>query len=133
MLKLENICRSFKEKDVLENINLSFEKDKIYAILGRNGVGKSTLLNITNGTDYDYRGKILLNDIPLQLKTESLQKVFLCSDTILSPVLSNFSKVEKIIDFLYDTYPKFDYQKSKKLIEEFEIDLKSNYSKMSLG
>lgn len=133
MLKLENICRSFKEKDVLENINLSFEKDKIYAILGRNGVGKSTLLNITNGTDYDYKGKVLLNESPLQLKTESLQKVFLCSDTILSPILSNFSKVEKIIDFLYDTYPKFDYQKSKKLIEEFEIDLKSNYSKMSLG
>ena len=42
----KNVCKSYKNKKILENINLELEPGKIYGLIGRNGVGKTTLLSI---------------------------------------------------------------------------------------
>ena len=54
LVSLNNISKSFLDKSILKNITLSVnDKDRI-GLLGINGVGKSTLLNIISGTlDYD--------------------------------------------------------------------------------
>lgn len=44
-LQLENITKQFDDKHVLQNISYTFEKGKIYGLLGRNGAGKTTLFN----------------------------------------------------------------------------------------
>ena len=44
-LILENVKKSFQDKEVLKNISFTFEKGKIYGLLGRNGAGKTTLFN----------------------------------------------------------------------------------------
>ena len=36
-VELKNVTKKFKEKTVFENLNINIEKDKIYALLGRNG------------------------------------------------------------------------------------------------
>lgn len=41
----EHINKSFDEKAVLQDVNITFEKGKIYGLLGRNGAGKTTLFN----------------------------------------------------------------------------------------
>lgn len=41
----EHINKSFDEKAVLQDVNIMFEKGKIYGLLGRNGAGKTTLFN----------------------------------------------------------------------------------------
>lgn len=43
MLKISKLYISYKNKDVLNNINVEFEKGHIYGIIGPNGAGKSTL------------------------------------------------------------------------------------------
>ena len=43
MLKIKNLTVAASGKTILKNINLDFEKDKVYAIMGPNGSGKSTL------------------------------------------------------------------------------------------
>ncbi len=48
-LQLSNMQKSFDEKKVLENITFTFEKGKIYGLLGRNGAGKTTLFNCLAG------------------------------------------------------------------------------------
>ncbi len=45
---IENLAKSFDKKEVLKNINFSFEQGKIYGLLGRNGAGKTTLFNCIN-------------------------------------------------------------------------------------
>ena len=42
----KNVCKSYKNKKILENVNLELEPGKIYGLIGRNGVGKTTLLSI---------------------------------------------------------------------------------------
>lgn len=46
---------------VLENINIKFEEGKLYAIMGKSGVGKSTFLNIIGTLDSFSNGKLLID------------------------------------------------------------------------
>lgn len=44
-LRIKNIDKSFDDKAILKNASFTFEKGKIYGLLGRNGAGKTTLFN----------------------------------------------------------------------------------------
>ncbi|MFF2888195.1 ABC transporter ATP-binding protein [Paenibacillus sp. NPDC057967] len=50
---------------VLEAISATFERNRIYGIIGPNGVGKSTLLHILSGSDAPSSGTVTLDGIPL--------------------------------------------------------------------
>ena len=45
---IEHLSKSFEKKEVLRDINFTFEEGKIYGLLGRNGAGKTTLFNCLN-------------------------------------------------------------------------------------
>lgn len=45
---IEHLSKSFEKKEVLKDINFTFESGKIYGLLGRNGAGKTTLFNCLN-------------------------------------------------------------------------------------
>lgn len=45
---IENLSKKFGNKEVLRDIDFSFESGKIYGLLGRNGAGKTTLFNCVN-------------------------------------------------------------------------------------
>ena len=45
---IEQLSKSFENKQVLKNIGFTFEEGKIYGLLGRNGAGKTTLFNCLN-------------------------------------------------------------------------------------
>ncbi len=47
-LVIENLSKSFENKEVLRDINFIFEDGRIYGLLGRNGSGKTTLFNCLN-------------------------------------------------------------------------------------
>ncbi len=53
---------SNNNQDTLKNINLSFEKGEIVAILGESGSGKSTLLRILSGFEAPYKGEFKVNN-----------------------------------------------------------------------
>ena len=45
---IEHLSKKFEKKEVLRDIDFSFEEGKIYGLLGRNGAGKTTLFNCLN-------------------------------------------------------------------------------------
>ncbi len=45
---IEHLSKHFEKKEVLRDVNFSFESGKIYGLLGRNGAGKTTLFNCLN-------------------------------------------------------------------------------------
>ena len=64
VLKIENLCVSIEEKQILKDLNLEIKKGCVHAIMGPNGAGKSTLAKVLSG-DPSYEilsGDILLED-----------------------------------------------------------------------
>ena len=61
MLEVQNLTMEFPGVKALDEVNLSFEKGKINALLGENGAGKSTLLKILSGVYQGYSGEIRMN------------------------------------------------------------------------
>ena len=45
-IKVKNVSQSFNDSVILDDISIDFYENKIYGLLGKNGVGKTTLLNI---------------------------------------------------------------------------------------
>jgi ABC-2 type transport system ATP-binding protein len=75
LIEIRNLSKDFKKQQVLKKLNLKFEKNLIYGIIGRNGTGKSVLLKLITGllkpTDGDIivNGKVIGKDIDFPLNT----------------------------------------------------------------
>ncbi|MGL5899894.1 MAG: putative bacteriocin export ABC transporter [Lactobacillaceae bacterium] len=65
MIKIENLTKAFKERQVLNRTNLTFENGKVYAVIGSSGSGKTTILNIIAKLEKYNSGEILYNGKPL--------------------------------------------------------------------
>lgn len=62
MLKISHVYKSFDDKEILSDINLTIEKKDIYGILGLSGAGKSTLVRCINGLENVNEGQIIFNN-----------------------------------------------------------------------
>ncbi|MDF2542795.1 MAG: yxlF1 [Herbinix sp.] len=97
-LILSNIRKSFEKKEVLKGINFTFEKGKIYGLLGRNGAGKTTLFNcLSRETEVD-SGKAILRTGSQEkgLKDEDIGYVF--STAILPEFLTGYEFIRFYMD-----------------------------------
>ena len=61
LVKCNNLCKEFDKKQILDNINLSIPKGKIIGLLGKNGMGKTTLIKLINDLLTPTSGEILIN------------------------------------------------------------------------
>lgn len=61
LLKLDKICFSYGSKEVLKDIDCSFEPGKMYAITGKSGAGKTTLLSVLSGLAEPTSGSMYCN------------------------------------------------------------------------
>ena len=62
MISLKNLTIKQKDKLLINHLSCQFKKNEIWAIIGQNGVGKSTLLHTLAGLQDDFSGEIKLND-----------------------------------------------------------------------
>ncbi len=103
-IKIENLNFNYEKKQILKNINFSFNKGKTYGIIGKSGSGKSTLLDILMGIKEPTSGKIFINENECDYKRNKWtkfvgyvpQNVYLSDDTIANNICFGIS--EKNID-----------------------------------
>lgn len=65
LLRVENLSAGYDEAVVLQNVSLALHEGKTLALLGRNGTGKTTLINTLAGATRQHGGSIMLGAAPL--------------------------------------------------------------------
>ncbi|MGE7112994.1 ABC transporter ATP-binding protein [Lysinibacillus sp. NPDC047702] len=94
MLELKNISKSYKNKKVLVDINVTIESGEIISLLGPSGCGKTTLLNIILGLAEQTAGQLIYNgqDISMQsMQERGFNIVF--QDFALFPHLNAYDNI----------------------------------------
>ena len=136
VIDIENVTFAYENgKNVLDNISLSIKKGEKVAILGRSGVGKSTLVKLLTGTYTDYTGSIsVLGKVPtekmLGTKISLLnQKPYLFDMTIRENLkLALLDKKEEVTDDEINSKIEESLEKSQltRLISELPEGINTN-------
>ncbi len=97
-LEITNLSKSFGEKEVLKNIDFTFESGRIYALIGRNGAGKTTFFNCLNNDIEVNTGsfKLIDDDISFNLKSNDIGYV------ISTPVVPEFLTAREFLEFFIE-------------------------------
>lgn len=102
-LVLEDIEKSYGEKLVLKKASFTFQKGKIYGLLGRNGAGKTTLFNCISGELKCDSGRVLLfnqGEAKQELNYSNVGYVF--SEPVLPQFLTGYEFLKFYIDINKD-------------------------------
>ena len=65
MIELKNLAEGYSFHKVLENVDLSFRRGEVTALIGVNGSGKSTLIRTAMGLQSPLEGAVLLDGSPV--------------------------------------------------------------------
>lgn len=128
ILEYKAVNKNFGEKQVLKDINLKIESNKIIGLLGKNGSGKSTLFKLANDLLTASSGEILIDGKPISTESKKIIS-YLPERPYLSPNL----KVTDAIKLFQTFYEDFDNEKAEKLLKDLDLDKDMRLSKMSKG
>ena len=122
-INLEKVSFSYGEKVLFKNLSAKFEKGKIYGIVGENGVGKSTLLDVIVGLYPEkYTGNIYYDN--KNIKTLNCEEVRKREIAFLSQQIERINISPK--EYLHFGIENYDVIKEKKILELFSLDIDSN-------
>lgn len=128
LVKCNNLCKEFDHKKILDNINLTIPKGKIIGLLGKNGMGKTTLIKLINDLLTPTSGEVLINGEKPGIKSKKIIS-YLPERTYLDKSM----KVSQILTFFEEFYDDFSKEKAIKLLKDLSLDINSKVSKMSKG
>lgn len=74
MLEIENLRKKYGNTEVLKGISFTAEKGEILGLLGPNGTGKSTTMNIITGFISDFEGSVRLNGTEIVKQPAAFKK-----------------------------------------------------------
>ena len=92
--------KSFGDKTLMKDVKFSVDDGEKVGVVGRNGVGKSTLFGILAGTDNDYTGEVVFRR-GITIATTAQEHHGLGEQTVMAYILGGlpeYSKLKKIID-----------------------------------
>lgn len=128
LVKCNNLCKNFDNKIILKDVNLSIQKGRIVGLLGKNGMGKTTLIKLINDLLTPTSGEVLINS---EIPNVNSKRVisYLPERTYLDKSM----KVSQIITFFEEFYDNFNKEKAIKLLKDLDLDINAKVNKMSKG
>ena len=128
LLECKHLYKEFDGKTILKDINLKIPSGKIIGLLGKNGMGKSTLIKLINDLLTPTSGEILINGEKPGVKSKEIIS-YLPERTYLDKEMT----IKQVIKYFEEFYKNFDTQKAIKLLKDLNLDINTKISKMSKG
>ena len=128
LLECRDLCKSFDNRVILDNVNIKIERGKIVGLLGKNGQGKTTLIKLINDLLTPTSGEVLING-----KKPSIESKKIISYLPERTYFDKSMKVSDIIKYFKEFYDNFNEEKALKLLDDLELDKNLRLTKMSKG
>lgn len=130
MIEVNNLSFEIDGKQILENINIRIDKNKIFGIIGPNGVGKTTLLRCLTGIYKGTSGNVLYDGQDVYDNIDVKNKIgYVADENIMQ---TNF-KVSEILKYYKYSYKNFDEKKFNELNKIFKIQINKYIFQLSKG
>ena len=129
-IELKHVSKSFGGVHALSDVSLSFGGGKIYGLLGSNGAGKTTMLNIITNRLYADSGEVLIDGESAPGRDRALGKVYMMAEQNLFP---DSMKVKAALKITADFIPSFDLELAMELAEKFGLPMNKKVKALSTG
>lgn len=134
MLVAENLTKIYGDYKALNNLNLKLEKGEIFALLGQNGAGKSTTINILLGFLKPTQGDAKINGVSVVKSPEETKKdiAYIPETVLLYPNLTGVENLQffsSLAGFSYNDEELVSFLKKAGLQEEAHRKHLGGYSK----
>ncbi len=131
VIELRNLTHRYGNKLVLNNLNLSVEKGRIFGVLGKNGMGKTTTINILMGFLRPTSGvcKVLGEDSH-KLKPTTRAKIGLLHE---GHIAYDFMTIKQVEKFYSNFFPAWKREYYYELVNKLHLSDNHRISNMSCG
>lgn len=131
LISIRDLCHSYGKKKIYHNLNLDIEPGTIFGLLGKNGVGKSTLINLLMGYLKPQQGQCLIfGEHANYLSPQSREKIALLYEGFIS--YDNMS-IKQVEAFFSSFYPKWQARHFHNLVDLMDVDINQKLSSLSFG
>ncbi|PSM51471.1 ABC transporter, ATP-binding protein [Campylobacter blaseri] len=131
VIEIKNLTHHYGDKKIYENLNLNIKKGEVFGILGKNGVGKSTLINILMGYLKPLKGDcLILGHKNYNLPNDIKKEIALLFEGFVSYDFFTIKQYEKFLSFFY---PKWKKDIFYDLVSLMNLNTNQKLSTLSYG
>lgn len=128
LLEVQNVCKKIGFKNILNDMSFTLEKGKVLGVMGPNGNGKTTLLNIIGGLLKKTSGDIFINGKAISINTKN--DVAFLQDKI---PFKKYMLVKDAVNFYSDFFEDFDRKRMSELLIKMNLEENMKIRNMSKG
>lgn len=120
-IETKKLTKKFKDKIAVNEIDLNIKQGELFALLGVNGAGKTTIIKMVSGLILPTSGEIIIENINMKKDVFKIKEILNVSpqETAIAPNLT----VKENLEFMAGVYQIKDKEKKiDKLIKQFKLD-----------
>ncbi|MDE6370215.1 MAG: ABC transporter ATP-binding protein [Duncaniella sp.] len=132
MIDIDNLTFYYHRRSdtVIRDLSMHLGNGGIYGLLGCNGVGKTTLLNLMAGALFPVSGSVTFNGENVDKRLpETMQSLMVVPDEINLPAM----KLDRWVSINAPFYPEFSHELMAEAIEMFQVPVSTPLNRMSMG
>lgn len=132
MIKINDLTFGYHNSgpNVLNSLNMELPENRIYGLLGKNGMGKSTLLYLICGLLRPQKGSVEIDGVvSSERHPEMLREVFIVTEEFELPAV----RLSEYVRINAPFYPRFSEELMKEYLHEFELDTDPKLNALSMG
>jgi len=130
VLQVRDLTKSYGKFNAVDRISFTLEENRIYGLLGRNGAGKTTVMNMITAQLFPTSGELkVFGEEPYE-NNRVLSRICFIKESQKYP--ENF-RIEDVLATAAILYPNWDRGFAASLVEDFKLPIKRKMKKLSRG
>ena len=129
-IELKGVTKRYGTTTALDNVSVKFGGGIVYGLLGANGAGKTTMMNLITNRIWADEGEITIDGESAPGNDRALGKVYMMAEANLFP---DSMKVDGALKLTRSFYPTFDMDYAMSVAEKFALPTKKKVKALSTG